>query len=291
MIETTGVVFSPKSIVLREPSSWHGFEMEIVQLSRLEPFEYRLRGPRHLLIAAHRGERNDGETLVEGLPRSTRREFNHRLTFVPAGSEFFGWQAPRALYRGCYFYIDPAGPLIDPELHSGTLELEPRLFFDDPALWATAEKLTREIERGAQADRLYVEALGIVLVTELTRHNQASRSVEELNRGGLAAWQRRAVDETIEAHLADPLSLIELAEQVRLSPRHFARAFKQSFGQPPHQYHLARRIERAKVLLGHRDMSVTEVAVSLGFADTSAFSTTFRRFAGETPRDYRRGIA
>ena len=290
MIETTGVVFSPESIVHRQPSSWRGLDAEVVQLSRLEPFEYRLCGPRHLLIASHRGERNDGETLVEGLPRSTRREFSRRLTFVPAGSEFSGWQAPRALYRVSYFYIDPAGPLLDPELCSGKLELEPRLFFDDPALWATAEKLTREIERGAEADRLYVEALGVVLVTELARHNQAIRGAEEQSRGGLAAWQRRALDETIEAHLAEPLSLMELAEQVRLSPRHFARAFKQSFGQPPHQYHLARRIERAKAMLGRRDMSVTEIAVSLGFADTSAFSTTFRRFAGETPRDYRRSL-
>jgi len=155
-------------------------------------------------------------------------------------------------------------------------------------LWATAEKLTHEIERGAQTDRLYVEALSLVLVSELARHNRQNLGVEEQNRGGLAAWQQRAVDETIETHLAEPLSLVDLAGQVRLSPRHFARAFKQTFGQPPHQYHLARRIERAKALLGSREMSVTEIAVSLGFADTSAFSTTFRRFAGGTPRDYRR---
>jgi AraC family transcriptional regulator len=286
MIETTGVAFSPESIVRRQSSSWRGLDAEIVQLSRLEPFEYRLRARRHLLIASHRGERHDGETFVEGLPRSTRREFNRRLTFVPAGAEFAGCQMPRALYRVTYFYIDPVGPLIDPEL--GQLDLGPRLFFDDPALWTTVEKLTREIERGAQTDRLYVEALSLVLVSELARHNRENPGVEDQNRGGLAAWQQRAVDETIETHLAESLSLVDLAGQARLSPRHFARAFKQTFGQPPHQYHLARRIERAKALLGRREMSVTEIAVSLGFADTSAFSTTFRRFAGGTPRDYRR---
>jgi len=96
------------------------------------------------------------------------------------------------------------------------------------------------------------------------------------------------VDEEIEAHLAEPLSPVALAQLVRLSPRHFARAFRQSFGQPPHQYHLSRRVERAKDLLRTGEMSVTEIAVALGFADTSAFSTTFRRFTGVTPRDYRR---
>jgi AraC family transcriptional regulator len=291
MIETPiGVAFSPERIVRRQPLTWRGMSAEIVQLSRLEPFEYRLRAPCHLLIASHRAERRDGETFVEGLPRSTRREFSQKLTFVPAGGEFYGWQTPRAFTRVSYFYIDPAVPLIDPELGVAELCMAPRLFFEDPALWATAAKLTQEIERGAQADRFYLEALSVVLVSELIRLNRNGSGPAERNRGGLAAWQQRAVDEMIEEHLDEPLSLVALAELVRLSPRHFARAFKQSFGRPPHQYHLLRRVERAKALLGQGEMSVTEIAVALGFADTSAFSTTFRRLAGGTPRDYRRRL-
>jgi AraC family transcriptional regulator len=291
MIETpNGVAFSPESIVKRQSSSWRGMNVDIVQLVRLEPFEYRLRAPCHLLIASHRAERRAGETVVEGLPKSTRREFSRRLTFVPAGGEFFGWQEPRALTRVSYFYIDPDGPLLDPELRFGELQLAPRLFFEDPAMWATATKLTQEIERGVEADRFYVEALSLVLLAELARLNRVSLGLEGHSRGGLAAWQRRSAEDAIEAHLAEPISLVELAQSVRLSPRHFARAFKESFGQPPHHYHLSRRIERAKVMLGQGDMSVTEIAAALGFADTSAFSTTFRRLAGGTPRDYRRAF-
>ena len=260
-------------------------------MSRLEPFEYRRRGPHHLLIASHRGERRDGETIVEGLPRSTRREFSGRLTLVPAGREFSGWQEPRALTRVTYFYIDPAGPLIDPELRFLKRDVEPRLFFEDAALWATAEKLTKEVERGPNSDRFYAEALSVVLIAELARLSRIDGETEPRSRGGLAGWQRRAVEEQIEVNLTEPLSLVALAESVRLSPRHFARAFKQSFGQPPHHYHLARRVERAKALLGRGDLSVTQIAVSLGFSDTSAFSTTFRRFSGGTPRDYRRALA
>lgn len=292
MIETPeGVVISPESIVKRQSSSWRGMRAEIVHLARLEPFEYRLRAPYHLLIASHRAERRDGETIVEGLPRSTRREFSRRLTFVPAGGEFFGWQEPRALTRVSYFYIDPDGPLFDPELRLCNSQLAPRLFFEDPPLWATATKLTQEIERGAEADRFYVEALSLVLVAELARLNRVGGGSPVHSRGGLAAWQQRSVDEAVEEHLAEPLSLVALADSVRLSPRHFARAFKESFGQPPHQYQLSRRIERAKMLLSDRKMSITEIAIALGFADTSAFSTTFRRLAGGSPRDYRRAFA
>jgi AraC family transcriptional regulator len=291
MIDTpVGVTFSPEDIVKRRFSSWRGIAAEIVELSQLAPFEYRLEAPWHLLIAAHRAERRDGETLVEGLPRSTRREFSRRLTFVPAGSSFFGWQEPETLTRVTYFYIDPQGPLIDPELRFDGDGLAPRLFFEDAPLWGTAEKLTQELERGENADRYYVEALSVVLVSEIARLNRPDRGGQTTARGGLAAWQRRAVAAQIEAHVTEPLSPVALAKQVRLSPRHFARAFKQSFGQPPHQYQLSRRIERAKGLLGQDEMSVTEIAHSLGFADTSAFSTTFRRFTGATPRDYRRTL-
>jgi AraC family transcriptional regulator len=292
MIEThTGVVFSPDNLVKRRISSWRGISTDTVELLRLEPFEYRLRAPYHLLIASHRAERRDGETMVEGLPRSTRREFSRRLTFVPAGGEFSGWQDPRKLTRVTYFYIDPKGPLIDPDRGVDATNLRPRLFFEDSALWATVEKLTQEAERAHDGDPYYIEALSVVLVAELTRHGSDQHSADEQARGGLAGWQKRVVDEQIEAHLAEPLSLLDLAELARLSPRHFARAFKESFGQPPHHYHLQRRVERAKALLATGEMSVTEIAVTLGFADTSALSTTFRRFTGGTPRDYRRQLA
>ena len=57
-----------------------------------------------------RGERDDGETVVEGLPKSTLHELSRRLSFVPAGHRFSGWQKPRTLARVTYFYIDPRGP-------------------------------------------------------------------------------------------------------------------------------------------------------------------------------------
>jgi AraC family transcriptional regulator len=167
--------------------------------------------------------------------------------------------------------------LLDPDLRFDELQLALRLFFEDAALlWATTTKLTQEIERGAAADRFYVEALSLVLMAELGRLNRIGLGSEERSRGGLAAWQWRSVKETVEQRLAEPISLITLADSVRLSPRHFVRAFKESFGQPPHRYHLSRRVERAKMLPGNGKTSVTEIAIALGFADTSAFSSIFR---------------
>ena len=77
---------------------------------------------------------------------------------------------------------------------------------------------------------------------------------------------------------------------VELSRYHFARAFKHSFGVPPHRFHMSRRMERAKTLLEERTRSVTEVGLMLGFAETSSFTTSFRRTVGVTPSDFRRSI-
>ena len=283
-----GVSVSPGAIVKRRLAAWRGIAVEILQVTRHQPFEFRWRAPQHMLIAVQRAERRAGETVVEGLPPSRQHEISRKLTFVPAGREFHGWQDPRGLTRATCFYIDPRGPLLDPELRFSELDLAPRLYFEEPSLWQTAAKLTAEAERGDDADRYYAEALSIVLLTELLRLDRGVVGREPNRSGGLAAWQQRAVEEHIAAHLAEPLALDGLARLVRLSPRHFARAFKQSFGEPPHHYHLSRRIEQAKAQLAAPEASITGIALRLGFADTSAFSTTFRKLTGAAPRDWRR---
>jgi len=94
----------------------------------------------------------------------------------------------------------------------------------------------------------------------------------------------------IEEHVADDIPLATLAELVQLSPYHFCRSFKSSFGIPPHRYHANRRIERAKQLLANRELSVTTIALDVGFGDTSRFSAAFHRLTGQTPSRYRRNL-
>ena len=119
-------------------------------------------------------------------------------------------------------------------------------------------------------------------------HTEIVSSRRGSSRGGLSGWQQKRVVDYIDAHLADALRLAALAQIVGLSPFHFARAFKQSFGVPPHRYHVGRRIARAKVLLDDNIHSVTTIARDLGFAETSSFSATFRRVTGTSPMGYRR---
>jgi len=290
-LEARSVVdFSPPEIVRRHSATWSGVQVETVQVMRHTPFEYGFQARCHLLIAAELAERYDGETFVEGLPRSTLRDFTHKLTFVPAGHDFRGWQRPRALTRTTYFYIDPRGPLADPALRFIEIEFKPRLFFYDRDLWETALKLKSLVENPGSMQPQYAEALGIVLTHELVRINGEARHCGPVSRGGLAPWQQNRVAAYIEERVADDIPLATLAELARLSPYHFSRSFKHSFGMPPHRYHANRRIERAKHLLANRELSVTAIALDVGFSETSTFSAAFHRLTGQTPSRYRRNL-
>jgi AraC-like DNA-binding protein len=285
------VEISPAEGVKRRAVSWPGMTAEIVQATSSGRIEYRSHAHVHLLVLCERGARREGETYIEGLPRSTLRDVTRKLTFVPAGHEYCDWHEPRTAVRMVFFYFDPATLPVPATSDEHEVSLAPRLFFEDAALFATAQKLTALIEGPASDDCYYLEALGRVLAHELMRVNQGNTQGKQAVRGGLAAWQQRIVTAYIEEHLSESVPLAQLAGLVSLSSYHFCRAFKQSCGLPPHRYHTSRRIERAKALLSKPVFSVTDIGLTLGFSETSSFTAAFRKATGLTPTAYHRSLA
>lgn len=107
-------------------------------------------------------------------------------------------------------------------------------------------------------------------------------------RGGLCPWQVRKVTSHVEAHLDRPIKNEDLAMLVRLTPSHFGRAFRNSFGEPPHEYVIRRRVELAQGLMLSTDASLSEIALDCGLADQSHLTRLFRRIVGESPSAWRR---
>jgi AraC-like DNA-binding protein len=102
--------------------------------------------------------------------------------------------------------------------------------------------------------------------------------------GGLAAWQKRRIIEMVDADLHGDLRLPTLAMECGLSVSHLCRSFKQSFGISVHRYVIHRRIAFAKSLLKNSSIPLAEVALRSGFSDQAAFSRTFARLVGTSPR-------
>ncbi len=133
--------------------------------------------------------------------------------------------------------------------------------------------------------------LGLAALAHLVARYGERAAAPSVAKGGLATWQLKRVLEVIEADLAGELTLAALAAACRLSPFHFARAFRRSTGQPPHAYVTNRRIARAKDLLADLGASVIDVAVAVGYDNPGHFAKVFRRSTGATPSGYRRNLA
>jgi AraC family transcriptional regulator len=168
------------------------------------------------------------------------------------------------------------------------VQLHEATFLDDPRQAQRFRQLI-ELDWAEPAERL----LGTSLAHELLSHlllNQVGQRQGLRLKGGLAAHQRRLLVEYIDAQLAEAISLGQLAALCALSEYHFARMFRETFGLPPHQYVLARRLARARHLLRHTLQPLGEVALACGFASASHFTNRFRQALGAAPGEYRQAF-
>jgi AraC family transcriptional regulator len=109
-------------------------------------------------------------------------------------------------------------------------------------------------------------------------------------RGGLAPWQKRKVQRSIEDGLDGQLPIDALAQVVSLSPSYFCRAFKESFGETPHAYIIKQRVARARTLMTTTSESLSQIALACGLADQAHLCHCFRRITGMTPAAWRRNF-
>ena len=91
----------------------------------------------------------------------------------------------------------------------------------------------------------------------------------------------------MDARYREPLDVARLAHVAHLSPAHFSREFRRTFGETPHQYLLTRRMERAAELLRNTDRSVADICLTVGMRSVGSFTTTFGRIYGLSPTAYR----
>ena len=98
----------------------------------------------------------------------------------------------------------------------------------------------------------------------------------------------RQARDLMDRHFAEPLDLDRLAAESGFSKFHFARSFKDAYGETPAQYLTRRRVERAKDLLRHANLTVTEVCMLVGFSSLGSFSSRFTELVGMSPSSYQR---
>jgi AraC family transcriptional regulator len=155
----------------------------------------------------------------------------------------------------------------------------------DPALQDAATRYVASLD--AQGSRLWRDALRHRLGVQLLLRHARALPRRRVRCDPLAPSSLRRIDDYVAAHLGQDLALAELAAITGLSRHQFVRRFHRSTGYTPHQYVIARRIERAATLLRETRLSIVDVASATGFASQSHLSTLFRRHRGLSPDQYR----
>ncbi len=159
--------------------------------------------------------------------------------------------------------------------------------FDSPAIRSALRNLWAICEVEGAPSRLLARAAGCEILAELCRFGGTPFAP---TRGGLAPWAERRCLELMRARLSEDISLDELAAEAQLSPFHFARMFKQSVGVPPRVYLTRLRVEKARDMLEHTDLPVTQIALEVGYSSNQVLARVFLKHQRMSPTDYRRAV-
>jgi AraC family transcriptional regulator len=165
-----------------------------------------------------------------------------------------------------------AGTATDPVVHHLRLAMQPALDQPEKACKAFMNHVTMALHAHCA-------------------HTYGETGMTATVRGGLAPWQLRRAKEMLMAHLDGDISLSEVARGCKLSVSHFARAFRQTTGLPPHRWLVWRRVDRAKGLLRQSREPMADIALQCGFSDQASFARAFKRVVGASPGEWRRGAA
>ena len=172
----------------------------------------------------------------------------------------------------------------------GEVELRPSRKFADSRLSALVAAAHAEMVAGFPSGRLFLDSVEQAMAVALVNGHAVRHRPVQLYRGGLGSARLRRINELIQAKMEDDLSLDEMAQSVGLSTAHFARMFRKSTGETPHQFVLRQRVERAKAMLRAPDARVLEVAVACGFKTQQHFAQVFRELCRVSPTEYRQDL-
>jgi AraC-like DNA-binding protein len=273
--------------VLQCPMDWKGLPLERLTIPTSGECGPQFSGEpvvfaSHFAGPGHRWYRCNGKT--------------QEIPLVAGGMDLLGSTYERDHER---WECVPGGETICLRLHTSIVERylhEDAYHFDlktqychkDSLLFRTIFMLVNEIQYGIPNGNLFAEGLSVAIVG-LLNHRYGHQSYRGLSHSKyLSPAQQLKIREFIDGHLDMDLSIERLASEVNISPYHFARLFRETFGMPPHRYVIKVRIERAAHLLqSEQHRTITDIALETGFSSHAHFTSAFKRHMGRTPAFWR----
>jgi AraC family transcriptional regulator len=210
---------------------------------------------------------------------------SHDLVVLPPGCEFHA--RCQGSGQGLWLFLDPQSVTSDDRVRSFSgREMINDSWTGDKLAWTVVSEIRKECQNDFPRGPMFLESAAMTFVTQLAYVMDGALPHAEPVRA-LSDIKLKEVIGYIDSNLHRNVTLSELSGIVQLTPRYFCGAFKQAMGRPPHQYLIEQRVERARTLLEDARLSLTDVALIVGFNSQSHLNDHFRRIVGMTPARYR----
>jgi AraC family transcriptional regulator len=284
LADTSGVLRQP-TVNLRRNSSGLGWSHLYLSTQEEQPYRAEFNATATHMLVLHL---NGPVTVSRGRGRSaqTRRVPTGGLFLHPAGRRLAVELGGRLDTVHAYL-TDRA---LQDANNGSPVELSEELGTADPLIEQLLLALEGLVQQWEPSARTYADHLTGMLAAQLARRHRANRAEPTPSRipSGLSSRQLSAVRDLMEERLADPLPIADLAAAASLSVSQFARQFKASTGESPHQFLLRLRLEQACRLLRTGTTAIGEVAVDCGFSHQEHLTRVMRAKLDTTPGAVRR---
>jgi AraC family transcriptional regulator len=280
--------FVPNPAVLAS-SGWDSLHVELHQQPKFEIDEHQ--HTMHVIACGMPDVAEDsrfvGDRWLDNKRETERRQLGD-IAIIPAGiSHRCNWNT------AVQFGILAIEPILLQQvgqdwINPDRIELRPQFMSDrDPLIQSIFATLSAELATGGIGSNLLVDSLKTALAIHLLRNYCTTLPRLSSYANGLSAAKLTLIKDYINTHLDRDLKLTELSTIAQISPYHFLRLFKKSVGMTPHQYILQQRSERAKYLLKSSNLDISEIALRVGFCDSSHLTRCFKSILGKTPSQWR----
>lgn len=242
----------------------------------------------HVVIVHLGGTITTLETELEGCGSVLDPPMAGEVWVIPAGLHYcsyaHGTQVCYAMLVIDPGYLDALLGQTDP-----SATIVPHVGHFDDFFYRSVQHLAPLMTTTDDVSRMFCQTLGQTLGLHLVRTYSSRRdnTYSTLRRPRLEAYVVKRIEDYVDTHIHEPITLEALAALAGMRIHVLLRAFRASFGTTPAQYVIEQRLRRARWLLTHTTDDITTIAYATGFASHSHFTTTFKARVGVTPQAFR----
>jgi len=271
-------------------SDWGSVRATVIRRERMDAVQQRFRLPWHVFRLSISGTFKRGSTTrLESFAPRPLAQRPGRIAFYPAGTIILNEVTGASRVTYLTVEVDPALAHRLLQDDGGTADLSPMIDSNEQLSLALLRSLADVVGASAAPQQLFAEHAALMLLLAAARAGPNSgKRFASPRKGGLGTAQLARVTDYIIDCFAQEISLQELSSLAGLSVTHLCRSFKESTGTTPHRWQLSVRISRAQQLLTDPCIPLAHIALAVGFAGQSQFTTAYRRETGITPGAWRR---